>query len=176
MRLILSVSFLIYDAYISLDAILTTFYRLAVSHKNLLQWTTAAQTARLFNIHKRSNIAWQKMLFTSLTALTLTIAAPLISFLTTGSIPLSLVATSGILLVWLFSPFVVYGINRPIVEDGEPLDKEDIVILRQLARRTWGFFERFVGPDDHWLPPDHYQEAPDARLNLVTRPKLMEPH
>ena len=170
LRLILSVSFLIYDAYISLDAILTTFYRLAVSHKNLLQWTTAAQTARLFNIHKRSNIAWQKMLFTSLTALTLTIAAPLISFLTTGSVPLSLVATSGILLVWLFSPFVVYGINRPIVEDSEPLDKEEIVILRQLARRTWGFFERFVGPDDHWLPPDHYQEAPDARIAHRTSP------
>ena len=32
--------------------------------------------------------------------------------------------------------------------------------LRRLARRTWLFFEQFIGPEDQWLPPDHFQEAP----------------
>jgi cyclic beta-1,2-glucan synthetase len=32
--------------------------------------------------------------------------------------------------------------------------------LRSLARHTWLFFEQFVGPEDHWLPPDHFQESP----------------
>ncbi len=169
-RWILSISFLIYDASISVDAILTTFYRRVVSHKNLLRWTTAAQTARPFTIHRRSNIAWEKMLFSALAALVLTIAAPLISFLATGSVPSSLFAAAGILLLWLLAPLVVYRIDRPIVEDSEPLSKDEIVLLRQVARRTWGFFERFAGPDDHWLPPDHFQETPDARIAHRTSP------
>ncbi|MCB9161175.1 MAG: hypothetical protein H6644_15245 [Caldilineaceae bacterium] len=32
--------------------------------------------------------------------------------------------------------------------------------LRNLAKRTWLYFEHFVGPEDNWLPPDHFQEAP----------------
>jgi len=164
------VSFLFYDAYITFDAVLTTLYRLAISRKNLLQWTTAEQTARRFNIHKSSNITWQKMLISALAALVLTIAVPLISFLTTASVPASLFAAGGILLLWLLAPLIVYLINRPIVEDSEPLSKDEIVLLRQLSRRTWGFFERFVGPDDNWLPPDHFQEIPDARIAHRTSP------
>ena len=30
--------------------------------------------------------------------------------------------------------------------------------FREVARRTWRFFEELVGPADHWLIPDNYQE------------------
>ena len=30
--------------------------------------------------------------------------------------------------------------------------------MRRVARRTWRFFEELVGPADHWLIPDNYQE------------------
>ncbi len=42
--------------------------------------------------------------------------------------------------------------------------------MRQVARRTWGFFERFVGPEDHWLPPDHFQESPVGIIAHHTSP------
>ena len=29
-----------------------------------------------------------------------------------------------------------------------------------MARRTWAFFEHLVGPENHWLPPDNFQEDP----------------
>ena len=35
---------------------------------------------------------------------------------------------------------------------------DQILFLKKLARKTWAFFETFVGPEDHWLPPDNYQE------------------
>ncbi len=41
-----------------------------------------------------------------------------------------------------------------------PLSREDATALRLLARRTWRFFETFVGPEDHALPPDNFQEDP----------------
>ncbi|MCL5997502.1 MAG: hypothetical protein M1546_15805, partial [Chloroflexi bacterium] len=41
---------------------------------------------------------------------------------------------------------------------------------RKLARRTWLFFEQFVGPEDHWLPPDHFQESPVGQVTPHTSP------
>lgn len=35
---------------------------------------------------------------------------------------------------------------------------EQELFLRMVSRRTWAFFDRFVGPSDNWLPPDNYQE------------------
>ena len=40
----------------------------------------------------------------------------------------------------------------------------------ELARRTWRFFETFVGPEDNWLPPDNYQEHPVAVIAHRTSP------
>ena len=42
--------------------------------------------------------------------------------------------------------------------------------LRRIARKTWHFFETFVGDDDHWLPPDNFQEVPDGRVAHRTSP------
>ena len=62
----LAVAFLPYEAYNALDAILTTLYRLFISHRNLLQWTTAAQTARLFGLQVYRNTAWLRMIASTL--------------------------------------------------------------------------------------------------------------
>ncbi len=61
MRWLLAIAFLPYEAYISIDAALTTLYRVFISRRDLLQWTTAAQTARLFGLQSRKVVVWQKM-------------------------------------------------------------------------------------------------------------------
>ena len=38
------------------------------------------------------------------------------------------------------------------------------------ARRTWRFFETFVGPEDHALPPDNFQEEPQPVVAHRTSP------
>ena len=38
------------------------------------------------------------------------------------------------------------------------------------SRKTWHFFTTFVGDDDHWLPPDNFQEVPDGRIAHRTSP------
>jgi cyclic beta-1,2-glucan synthetase len=45
---------------------------------------------------------------------------------------------------------------------GGPERRADPVPAR-LSRRTWAFFDTFVGPEDHWLPPDNYQEVSRRR-------------
>ncbi len=64
------------------------------------------------------------------------------------------------LAAWFLAPGIATWISRPIPQRVEELDSEQKRELRRLARRTWLFFEQFIGPEDQWLPPDHFQEAP----------------
>ncbi len=170
LRWLLAVAFLPYEAYISIDAVFTTLYRLLISRRNLLQWTTAAQTARVFGLRARRNAAWQKMIAAVALALVLTVGVQIVADLTgNGSAP-ALIEASPVLLLWVLSPLIVWWINRPITDRSEPLNEEQVNQLRQVSRRTWGFFERFVGPEDHWLPPDHYQETPVGTVAHRTSP------
>ncbi len=169
-RWLLGIAFLPYEAYFSLDAILTTLYRMLISRRNLLQWTTAAQTAHVFGLQGRRNVAWQKLFASTVLALILIAVIQLLSNQPAVAVTPALIEVSPVLLLWIISPFIVWWINRPITKRTIPLKPEQINLLRQVTRRTWGFFERFVGPEDHWLPPDHYQENPVGTVAHRTSP------
>ena len=170
LRWLLAVAFLPYEAYISLDAVFTTLYRLRISHHNLLQWTTAAQSARVFGLQARRNVAWQKIGASSILALILAAGVQFAYGLPRNGAAPALIVVSPVLLLWVFSPFIAWWVNRPITKHIVPLKEEQVNYLRQVTRRTWGFFERFVGPEDHWLPPDHYQESPVGTVAHRTSP------
>ena len=64
------------------------------------------------------------------------------------------------------SPTGSAGRGRPRA----PLTEAERRALRRVARKTWHFFETFVGDEDHWLPPDNFQEVPDGRVAHRTSP------
>ncbi len=72
----------------------------------------------------------------------------------------------------MLSPVVARWVSLPRREAGmEPLaaaDARDRSAL--IARRTWRFFETFVGPEDHALPPDNFQEDPQPVVAHRTSP------
>jgi cyclic beta-1,2-glucan synthetase len=169
-RWVLAVAFLPYEAYNALDAILTTLFRLFISHRNLLQWTTAAQTARLFGLQVYRNTTWLRMIASTLMVMILTGGIQLVYSITGKGLAPGLSFAIPMLLLWMFSPLIAQWINQPIMQHPKPLSKDQTILFRQVARRTWGFFERFVGPEDHWLPPDHFQEAPVGIIAHHTSP------
>jgi cyclic beta-1,2-glucan synthetase len=86
----------------------------------------------------------------------------------------ALLAVAGpFLLLWLFSPLIAWWVSRPLAVHKASLSDEQRMFLRRIARRTWGFFERFVGPEDHWLAPDNYQEYRIAAIAHRTSPTNM---
>lgn len=170
LRWVLAIAFFPYEAYVSVDAIFTTLYRLLISHRNLLQWTTAAQTAHIFGLQSRRKDAWQKMGASLLLAALLSFGVQYMSAQSKSGLATALIYASPVLILWGFSPLIVWLINRPIVKESIPLNANQVNLLRQITRRTWGFFERFVGPEDHWLPPDHYQESPAGIIAHHTSP------
>ena len=62
-------------------------------------------------------------------------------------------------------------LNRQAISlRGGILTAEDRRMLHAMARRTWRYFDDFVGPQTHWLPPDNFQETPMRELFLRTSP------
>src|SRR5690606_7219608 len=78
-----------------------------------------------------------------------------------------------ILLLWLAAPGITAWLSRPLVRPESRLTQPQQEFLQVLARRTWGFFETFVGPDDNWLPPDNVQKQPGPLVAHRTSPTNM---
>lgn len=153
LRWLLALVFLPYETLIIIDAIASTLVRLTITRKHLLQWTTSAHTVHLLGQKSKIGTLWKQMGGASLLALGLAVLVGLINL---AALPIA----APLLLAWLVSPQVALWISRPIVHERAPLSADQRRQLCRLARRTWLYFERFIGPDDHWLPPDHFQEEP----------------
>jgi cyclic beta-1,2-glucan synthetase len=87
--------------------------------------------------------------------------------------PASLLVAMPILVLWLISPGIAWWISRPLARHQAKLSIGQTRFLRIMARKTWAFFETFVGPEDHWLPPDNFQEHPKPVVAHRTSPTNM---
>ena len=157
----LSLCFLPYEACYSLDAIIRTNWRLLVSHRHLLEWTASGQTSNTGGLTLTAELRamW------SAPALALATAAALLQWR-----PTALAAAAPLLLLWFSAPLVAWLISRPVQRRAAELDALQSAYLHRLARKTWSFFETYVGPEDNWLPPDNVQEQPVAVVARRTSP------
>jgi len=148
-----------YEAYVNTDAISRTMWRMHVSRKNLLQWDPfhAGPSTKSLGGH------FKTMWFGSFSGSALILLLPFISW------PAFIIA-SPILSLWIVSPFIAWWISLPQQRKKASLSKQQNQYLQNLARKTWAFFENFMGPDDNWLPPDNYQENPEPRIAHRTSP------
>jgi cellobiose phosphorylase len=150
-----------YDAFISFDAIVRTASRLLVTGRKLLEWRTASDAQR----SARTTLAGLYTSMWILPALALVVALSLAAFR-----PQSLDIALPVLGLWLLAPSVAWWMSRPTRPERPRLSEEDVVFLRTVARRTWRFFETFIGPTDNYLPPDNFQEDPPQGAAHRTSP------
>jgi cellobiose phosphorylase len=150
-----------HEAFFGGAAILHTLWQMLVSGRGLLKWNPSGEADRA----SRTDLAgsWLAMWI-----------APVIAAATTGYLlyarPVALPAALPILSLWFISPVIAWWISKPLRPRRSRLTGEQVIFLRKLSRKTWAFFEAFVGPDDHWLPPDNYQEEPLAAVAHRTSP------
>jgi cyclic beta-1,2-glucan synthetase len=157
-----TVTLLAHQTWLMTDAIVRTLFRVYVTHRKLLEWVTAAQEKSGFDITLGG--IYRGMGGAVVLA---AVAALLVPFGPPGA---WLVATPFALL-WALSPVVAHWISLPPRAAGaRPLSPDDARTLRLAARRTWRFFETFVGPEDHALPPDNFQEEPTPVVAHRTSP------
>ncbi|NMB87789.1 MAG: hypothetical protein GYA17_05490, partial [Chloroflexi bacterium] len=152
-RWLLAVAFLPYESLLALTAIGITLVRVVLTHRRLLNWTTAASAARKYGRNLTFQISWRQMLGAFVLGLLTSVAV--LAF-RQEALPVAL----PFLVLWVFSPEIAFQVSQPLQDKNPSLPDEERQELRRLSVTTWIFFENFVGPEDHWLPPDHFQEAP----------------
>lgn len=163
-RWLLALVFLPAEAYVVVDAILKTVYRVTVSRRRLLQWSTAAQVSQELGRLRPTVAVWRSLWFGPTFAVMIAIAIYAIN-------SQALWAATPLLISWLCSPLIALRLSRQVEEQAPlALAEADVRLVRGIARDTWRFFERFVGPETHWLPPDNVQEYPTRTIAERTSP------
>ncbi|MBI5033167.1 MAG: carbohydrate-binding protein [Chloroflexi bacterium] len=160
-RAFLLLAMLLYQACQNVDAITKAFSRRLFNSRRLLEWNSAAKVQ-----HGQAQTLgeyWQRMWIAPVLALVLGLGVIF-------TIPSSIFVALPILLSWAASPLVAYKLSQLVELRTPELPPETNAELKEIARRIWRFYEDFVGPEDHWLPPDNYQSTPRPIVAHRTSP------
>lgn len=158
-RALLPLAWLPYEAAYSLEAMGRALWRMGISKHYRLQWQPSREAERgpddsLLQLYRRMWIG------------------PLLALLLAGLLwpQPQLLMAAPLLLAWLVGPALAWWLSRPASQVAFVPSAAQRRFLRSLARRTWGFFDQYVGPEDHWLAPDNLQEQPQRRVAHRTSP------
>lgn len=139
-------------AYAMSDAIVRTLYRLTVSRKNMLEWTTSAQAQSMSAVTVAGY--YGRMIGGIFAAVA---AAAFVAAVGGGGSPIAIAFVA----VWLAAPLVAHWLSfAPTGAKQKPITATSRKALRLTAWRTWQYFETFVTDGENNLPPDNFQEDP----------------
>ncbi len=153
---------LLQQALRATDAVVRTTWRMAVSKRQLLAWTTA----------DAASAALRPGLWPSLKrhALEIGVAVALLALLG-WSVAQPPALGVALLVLWALAPLISWLAHQPWPGSGpRPLGSADRAMLDDLARDTWRYFERCVDADNHHLPPDNLQILPYDMVAHRTSP------
>ena len=148
------------QAGLRLDAALRTLWRMVASRKRLLEWTTAAQAQASARYELAAFVRQHAGVSLLCTGLGIAVLR--------GPYP-----AAGVLLflLWALAPLGRWWASRPQPTNRlQELSGKEQLYLQGLARDTWRFFERYVGPQDNHLPPDNLQLLPEPAVAHRTSP------
>lgn len=147
--ILLNIAFLAHQTLVSLDAIIRTAVRSAITHSRLLEWETATEAE--LGLKRRTPVDvyldWIP-LFGACLGLTL--------FWKPAAAPFAL----PFIAAWCCAKLISNWLNRsPHAGDHDLSDKQHR-FLRDIALRTWRYFAEYSNEKNHWLIPDNVQEQP----------------
>ncbi len=148
-----------YEAALSIASIVRALVRIMIRRK-LLEWRTAADAQR----SARTTIAG---IYASMWILPVVAVAVVVWFASRGSMVWLAVPFCAL---WGVAPALAWWVSQPYGTRPSPLNDHDRTFLREIARKTWRFFETYVGDEDHDLPPDNVQEDPPVGVAHRTSP------
>ncbi|MEG2858809.1 MAG: glucoamylase family protein, partial [Clostridia bacterium] len=140
-------------AYTQLDAAIRALYRTFVSRRGMLEWTPAADAER----------AGKKEMGGALPGRVMALALIPVLF-RPGWAPVAL----GVGLLFMIGMEWMRALETP--EEKVALEAGQVEALRDLAARTWRFFEIYVPEDSLGLPPDNVQIDPPVGVARRTSP------
>lgn len=152
-----------YKSYICLNAFFKSIYRMLISHKHLLQWTTGEM------LEKTSKNTLRYYYFNMLPNVIVGLLVIFISFIP-SSIGLDLYFDFKIFIgiAMIITPIFAYLLGKDhLFGRRKKLDKKAEEDVLEIAKRTWNFFDNMMSEVNNFLPTDNFQE--DRRYKIVNR-------
>lgn len=156
------IAFLLHQTLVTLDAVARTVFRLTISHRNLLEWETAAQA----ELEERRQTPVDTYLDS------VPFVAVILALLLWATRPESLPAAAPVLMLWFLSKPLASWLDRPVRAARSAATDADEVFLRRIALRTWRFFAEHLRSEDHFLIPDNVQEADGSAARRISPTNL----
>ncbi len=162
---LLAVTVLAHQAWLMIDAVSRTLWRLYGSRRNMLQWVAAAHAdfgvdLRLLSFYR--HLRRGVILGATGAAFSLTLNPSVWPV----AVPFA--------LLWILAPMLAWRVSLPPrVPKKLILSPAQLRRSRRIARRTWRFFETHVNEQENSLPPDNFQEDPDPVVAHRTSPTNM---
>jgi cyclic beta-1,2-glucan synthetase len=145
---LLTLVYLPHQTLLALDAIIRSLVRSFITGQRLLEWETAAEAES--NKQRRTPVD-RYLAVTPLVA----VVVGVIVFLRH---PESLLVALPILILWGFAGLITAWLNSSPQQTRPRLTTEEDTFLRQLALRTWRYFNQFGGESHNYLIPDNVEE------------------
>jgi len=141
-------------AYISLDAIVRTIYRMTVSREYLLEWVTSDEAEKQDKAQLSSS--YKKMMPNIILGLSFLVVNMLMPHNICLNIFLFISST-----LFLTAPVIMWDISVAHDEQKkiDRLTKEEKDYIRNVAEKTFEYFAEHVSDENSYLPPDNYQES-----------------
>lgn len=153
-----------YKVYITLDAFNKSLFRMIISKKHLLQWTTAEK------LEKSSKSTFSYYFVNMWPNLLIGLSIIYISCKKIGFKAQALDFSFEIFIAIFFmlAPLFAFLLGKShLFGRKKRLEKSKEKQILEIANRTWKFFDTLMTPINNYLPSDNYQE--DRRLKIVNR-------
>lgn len=154
-----------YQSIVLSHAICVTLYRITISKRRLLEWTSQAE------VDRSSERLETPILLGLYGGYGLIIAFLLASIWQFNGV--GLVMPIGLSVLWLLAPLVIRWMDGANEQQKLTFSAEEHAHLKKLAHEMWLFYEQFVTESDHWLPPDNVQIEPNNGIAHRTSPTNM---
>ena len=148
LRGIITIGCLPYKAYVCDIAKWKTIYRMTISHKHLLEWTTSEEAEKL---SKTDIFSYYRAMY--------------INVILGGGLLIYGVSCISILYmvlggIWLITPAIMCYISKDKVQKipKDKLNQSEQDYLKDVAQRTWEFFNKYINKENNYLIPDNFQE------------------
>jgi cyclic beta-1,2-glucan synthetase len=164
----LAIVFLPYQAWVSLDAIVRTLWRMYVSHRHLLEWKTAAQSER--GASGSATETWRAMAPATFGAVFGVLYLGLRRWHGADASLLELLSVLAFAPLWLAAPVLAHRLGLPQERRRKPLTPPQTETLRRMAALHWEFFAQFTSAQTGWLSPDNVQDEETRVVAMRTSP------
>ncbi len=151
-----------YIAYTALNAFFTSLYRMLISKKKLLEWTTGEV---LDKISKSSFSYYLYNMFPNIITSLILFAFAIFGF-APNIFTLNMYIYIG--LFFLVAPIFAYLLGKDhIIKKNKNISKAKNEEIKEIAKRTWNFFDNMMSEVNNFLPTDNYQET--RRYKIANR-------